>query len=54
MWRVDLSEVTARRLLFGDMAIEKIRAWSTPRRSSPVRAQFPVEKVRTNVPFKIC
>lgn len=54
MWRVDLSDVTARSLLLGDIAIEKTRAWSTPRRSSPVRAQFPVEKVRTNVPFKFC
>ena len=51
IWRVDLSDVTAKSLLLGDMAMEKTRAWSTPRRNSPVRAQLPVEKVRTRVPF---
>ena len=35
------------------MAIEKTAAWSTPRRSSPVRAQLAVENVRTSVPVSL-
>lgn len=48
--KVDLSEVTARRLLSGEMAMEKIVAWSTPRRSSAIRAQLRVANIRIRVP----
>ena len=48
--RVDLSEVTANSSLLGDMAIEYMAAWSTPRRSSPMRAQLLVENVLMSVP----
>ncbi|KAL8645550.1 MAG: hypothetical protein Q9210_006644, partial [Variospora velana] len=46
MWRVALSEVTARRVFEGEMARERMAAGSTPRRSSEMRAQFVVEKRR--------
>lgn len=51
MWRVDLSDVTASSWELGEMAREKIEAWSTPRRSSAMRAQLVVVKRRTNVPL---
>jgi len=35
----------------GDIAIEKIKAWSIPRRSSAMRAQLLVEKTRMSVPY---
>ena len=34
--------------------MEYMRDGSTPRRNSPVRAQFEVENVRTSVPFHEC
>ncbi len=53
MCNVDLSEVTARSALLGDMAREKMMAGSTPLRSSPTRAQLPVENTRIRVPFSL-
>ena len=53
MCSVDLSEVTARRELLGEMAIEKITAGSTPLRNSPIRAQLPVENTRMSVPVSL-
>ena len=53
MWRVALSEVTARRALEGEMAREKMAAGSTPRRSSEMRVQFEVEKRRIRVPWTV-
>lgn len=53
MCNVALSEVTAKRAPFGDIAREKIKAWSTPRRSSPIRVQLLVENTRTRVPYVI-
>lgn len=50
MCNVDLSDVTAMRLLDGDIAMEYTRAWSMPRRSSAMRAQLLVEKTRMSVP----
>lgn len=49
-WRVDLSDVTARRDVSGDIAMLKMKAGSTPRRSSASLAQFCVEKTRMRVP----
>lgn len=48
--RVALSEVTARRVLEGEMARERMAAGSTPRRNSEMRAQLMVEKRRISVP----
>lgn len=48
---VDLSEVTARSFPEGDIAREKIVAWSTPRLSSAMRAQLLVAKTRIKVPY---
>ena len=50
MWSVDLSDVTASKLLDGEKQTENITAWSTPRRSSPIFVQFPVAKIRIKVP----
>jgi hypothetical protein len=50
MWRVALSEVQARRVPDGLKRREKIDAWSMPRRSSAMRAQFAVAKTRMSVP----
>lgn len=50
MWRVDLSDVTASKVLDGEKEIENITAWSTPRRNSASFVQFPVAKIRTRVP----
>ena len=43
MWIVDLSEVTARRREEGEIASEKIVAWSRPRRSSATMEEVAVE-----------
>ena len=43
MWIVDLSEVTARRREEGEMASEKMVAWSRPRRSSATMEEVAVE-----------
>lgn len=51
MCSVDLSDVTARSWLLGEMEREKILAGSTPRRSSAIRAQLLVAKTRTRVPY---
>lgn len=51
MCNVALSEVTAKRAPFGDIARENITARSTPRRSSPMRVQLVVENARTRVPY---
>lgn len=51
MWRVDLSDVTASKVLDGEKAIENITAWSTPRRNSASFVQFPVANIRTKVPW---
>lgn len=51
MWRVDLSEVTASRLLEGEMPREYMTAWSTPRLNSAILVQLLVENIRINVPF---
>lgn len=48
---VDLSDVTAKYVFEGEMAREKIMAWSTPRRNSAIFAQFLVENTRTKVPW---
>ena len=48
--RVDLSDVTARMELLGEMARLKMKAGSTPRRYSARRVQFAVEKTRIRVP----
>ena len=53
MWRVALSDVTANSVDDGEMARQKICAGSTPRRSSPMRAQFAVEKSRIRVPVSL-
>lgn len=50
MWRVDLSDVTARRVFEGENERENITAWSTPRRNSASFVQFAVENTRINVP----
>lgn len=50
---VDLSEVTARMLEFGEMAMLKIYAGSTPRRSSAILVQLAVENTRINVPVSL-
>ena len=47
---VDLSEVAARKLLSGEILIEKTVAGSTPRRSSAILAQLLVENTFTSVP----
>ena len=48
--RVDLSDVTASKLLDGDIAMENTMAGSTPRRSSASLAQFDVDHTLTSVP----
>ena len=50
---VDLSDVTAKRELSGDIAIEYTIAGSTPLRSSPIRAQLLVENTRIKVPVSL-
>ena len=50
MWRVDLSDVTASRVLDGEIATEKIMAKSNPRRNSDILAQLLVENTRIKVP----
>jgi len=50
MCKVDLSDVTATNCPPGDIATEYIVAWSTPRRSSAIRAQLLVANTRTKVP----
>lgn len=50
MWRVDLSDVTASKVLDGEKEIENTTAWSTPRRNSASFVQFPVANIRTKVP----
>jgi len=47
---VDLSEVTARSWLDGEIARENIEAWSTPRLSSAMRAQLLVANTLIRVP----
>ena len=47
---VDLSDVTARTELLGEMARLKMKAGSTPRRYSARRVQLAVEKTRIRVP----
>lgn len=49
---VDLSEVTARRRDDGEMAREKMVAWSRPRRSSTTMQEVVVEKTRIRVPCR--
>lgn len=51
--RVDLSEVTASMRLDGEIDIEKMVAWSTPRRSSAMRAPVLVLKRRISVPCRL-
>ena len=53
MWRVDLSEVTATMLELGEMAMLKMKAGSTPRRSSAILLQFEVENTRIRVPVSL-
>lgn len=50
MWRVDLSDVTASMLLSGEIDMEKMKAGSTPRRSSAIFVQLEVLKTRMRVP----
>jgi hypothetical protein len=47
---VDLSEVTASIWLDGEIDIEKIDAWSTPRLNSAMRAPLLIPNTRINVP----
>ena len=53
MCKVDLSDVTANMLELGDMDMLKMKAGSTPRRSSAMRTQLLVEKTRTRVPCSL-
>ena len=53
MWRVDLSEVTASIKEDGEIDMLKMKAGSTPRRSSAIRTQFPVENTRISVPCSL-
>ena len=50
MCRVDLSEVAATRVLLGDIPMEKMAAWSTPRRNSAMGVLLLVRKTRIRVP----
>ena len=48
-----MSDVTATMAELGEIAMLKIYAGSTPRRSSAMRAQFEVEKTRIRVPASL-
>ena len=50
---MDLSDVTASMALEGDMEMLKMKAGSTPRRSSAIRTQLLVEKTRMRVPCSL-
>jgi len=53
MCKVDLSDVTASMLESGEIAILKISAGSTPRRSSAILVQLVVEKTLMSVPVSL-
>lgn len=50
---MDLSDVTASKLLEGEIAIEKMIAGSTPRRSSATFEQFNIDHTLINVPYAL-
>lgn len=51
--RVDLSDVVAILAPEGEKEIEKVAAWSTPRRNSKRRASLAVDQTRKRVPVSL-